>query len=123
MVMQKDVHLPARLQAGVTSLLAGGSKEETLAALTDVMGGLHEHQVKQLKLYGLACSAAVVQASFEPDHETKVIKYLLVIEKDKIEKDIGQRLALLKKAVAVILQGWSCQVRFRQTGTVTNDQD
>lgn len=114
--------LQKRLQSAVGTLEnTEGEAFSSLAALTDITGALHEHQIEQLKLYGLACSQAVVEASFEPDHDTRTIKYLLVVDPKKIEPDLGRRMAFLKKAVAVILQGWEATVRFRQVGTVTHE--
>lgn len=112
-----------RLQSAVGALQGDKGDFGALAALTETTGALHEQQVQQLKMYGLACSAAVESASFEPDHDEKVIRYLLVIDKSRIEPDIGKRLAFLKKAVTVILQGWEAKIRFREAGTTTNAED
>ena len=116
----QEKELSRRLQAGICSLVSE-DKNTALSALTEITGAVHEDQLYQLKMYGLAFSASVVSCSIEPDHERKVIRYIVEVEPAKVEKDLGRRIALLKKAVAVIMQGWGAEIRMRQKGTVTNE--
>jgi hypothetical protein len=98
-------------------------KMQAASIITEVAGGLHEVQVEQLRLYGLAFSAAVKSATFDADHESKTIKYLVVIDPKLIENDIGKRVAVLKVAVAAIMRGWGATIRFRNVGTTNGDED
>ncbi len=101
--------------------LSGGLTEGLMDVSHQENAGLHEAQIEQLQLYGLAFSASVKEATFEPDHEAKTIKYLVTVDPKLMENDIGKRIALLKRAVAAICRGWSATVRMRQEGTTTDE--
>lgn len=116
----KDAQFPLRLQAGVSSLVSG-DKQVALSALTEITGAIHEDQLYQLKMYGMAFSASAEKCMIEPDHDNKMIRYLIVVDPAKVEKDFGKRAALLKRAVEVIMNGWGAEVRLRQKGTVTHE--
>ena len=94
-----------------------------LGKLTELTGGLHEVQVRQLQMYALACSIAVVSATFTPDPDKKVIAYELEMDYPNVEKDIGKRFVMLKKAVTIIMRGWSATIRIRQKGTKIIDPE
>ena len=85
------------------------------------MGALHEAQATQLRLYGMACSQAVVLCTIGWDPEKREIHYTLDVEKDKIEPDFAKRMTYLRHATAAIMRGWNTKVRLRQYGTLTPD--
>lgn len=90
-----------------------------LAALTNLTGGLHEAQLTQLRLYGLACSSAVKSCEVSWDSEEKEILYFLEVDPGLLERDFDKRAAFLKHAVSAIMRGWSARIRVRQPNTIT----
>lgn len=101
------------LQSALSSMLQGGSAFDTLGALTEVSGLLHPAQIRQLKLYGLAMSRAVAEATLQVDVEGQRLTYVLRMDPAvPVEADLGKRVALLKKAGTIITRGWLVDVKF-----------
>jgi hypothetical protein len=94
---------------------------QALAAISNFTGGLHEAQLGQLRLYGLACSSAVRVCEVGWDPEKREILYYLDVDQDQLEPDFQKRVTFLKHAAAAIMRGWDAKVRLRRYGTMTPD--
>jgi hypothetical protein len=94
---------------------------QSLAVISNLTGALHEAQASQLRLYGMACSQAVVLCTVGWDADKREIYYTLDVDKDKIEPDFAKRMTFLRHAAAAIMRGWQAKVRLRQYGTMTSD--
>jgi hypothetical protein len=92
-----------------------------LAAISNITGGLHEAQVTQLRLYGLACSSAVRVCEISWDPQKREILYFLDVDQELLEEDLDKRITFLKHATAAIMRGWNAKVRLRRYGTMTPD--
>lgn len=96
---------------------------QTLRAVTDLTGGLHERQLVPLRTLGLACSSSVVEVEIGWRTGTApCLLYRLTLDPLRVEADFGRRIEALKRFASGIMRGWSVQVRVRRLGTHT-DQD